>query len=122
MMRRPLPTLLLVLALVACASTRQKALRTTAAATVAAQTAFIEWDAQAQIAIAQTAPSFEEGIAQLNAYKAKRETVIAAFEFVWRSIAKAAVLEEEMSSLVTVPRAFERLRVALSSLTKGALP
>lgn len=123
MMRRPVTVLVFLLALVACGpSARQQTLRTMLTATTAAQAGFISWNGDQLDHIAETAPSFEEGLAAIAEHEKTSSTVVKAFEVVYRSIAAAALLEEDQKSLVSAVGAFEQLRLALRTLTGGKLP
>lgn len=115
--------LTLAFILLACgASARQKALRVTFTATAAAQAGFVTWDKDRQLSIVRGASSQAEALTELGKYKDKRSVVLTAFEVTYRTLASAAILDEDQKSLMTAVGAFNQLRLALSSLTNGALP
>jgi hypothetical protein len=123
MMRRPVTILVFALVLLACGpSTRQQTLRTMLTATTAAQAGFISWNGSQLNHIAETAPSYEQGMAEIAELEKSVSPVVKGFEVVYRTIAAAALLDEDQKSLMSAIGAFEQLRLALKTLTKGALP
>jgi len=119
----PVRLLVFALLLVACGpSTRQQTLRTVYIATTAAQAGFVAWDGAHSSQIAKRATSLEEGVRELEAYTKARSPVVQAFEVVYRSVAAAALIDEDQKSLIAAVGAFEQLRFALRTLTGGKLP
>lgn len=84
-------------------SQRQKTLHGTVIALNAARDGFIEIDSQKQEAIVKAATSKEEGQKALDAYRVKRQEVIAAFEAAYRVTALAATSTDD----VTLKQALE---------------
>lgn len=81
-------------------STRDKAMSTTLLAVNSARDGFIEWDRHHQNALADSATSIEDGMAKLEAYRAKREVVLSAFEVAYRALAVVAI--HKKASVATV--------------------
>jgi hypothetical protein len=109
--------------IIACgASVRQQTLKTMLAGATTAQAGFIAWNGEQLDHIAETAPSFEEGLAAIAEHEKTVSPVVKGFEVVYRTIAAAALLDEDQKSLMSAVGAFEQLRLALKTLTKGALP
>lgn len=77
------------------ASQRERTIKTTLAAVNETRVAFVVFDRAAQAAIVATATSYEQGATALAAYRAKREIVVDAFSFAYRSIATAATINDE---------------------------
>lgn len=97
---RPLKLVLLVALVLAAAcgaSQRERTIKTTLAAVNEARTAFVVFDRAAQSAIVATAKTYDGGVEDLRAYRAKREIVVDAFAFAYRAIATAATLNDERS-------------------------
>lgn len=124
MIRRTVCILLLFVFVACGASAREKTLRTTYLATTAAQAGFVKWDQEHQLEIARTAPSKLLGLAALTAYSTStaRADVVKAFELVYRTLAAAAILEDDPKSLVSAIAAAEQLGKVLKILTGGKLP
>lgn len=70
---------------------RGRALRGTLAAVDAAAAGFGEWDGRRQLEIVDGAETREAAEAELAAYRARRETVLLAFEVAYRAVAVAAL-------------------------------
>jgi hypothetical protein len=119
-MRPILTTIAFVLAFTACGpSMREKTIHTTLVATNASREAFVTYDENKQLAIVEGAPTEVEGIAQLNAYHAKRDKLAAAFEHLYRAIAIATVLQHDSKSLAAVVEAAKILGDEINALTGG---
>lgn len=101
MTARRVPVLLvLVVALAACgASARDKALRTSLVTVNTTRDAFVAYDAERQMAIANdpAVTSYEDGIAKLEAYRKRRQVLVSRIEAAYRVIAAAAVLSDDVS-------------------------
>lgn len=123
MIRRAVCILLLFSFVAACgASAREKTIRTTFVAARTLQAGFEAWDKEHQLEIARTAPTQLIGLAELTTYKQKRAPVLASFEIVYRTLAAAAIVNDDHHSLTAAVAAFEQLERAVQTLTGGKLP
>jgi hypothetical protein len=119
-MRHVIAVLAFVLAFTACGqSMREKTIHTTLVATNATREAFVTYDEHKQLDIAEHAPTEAEAIAQLDAYKAKRDRLVAAFEHMYRALAIAAVLNDDAKSLADVVEAARILEAEIKAITGG---
>lgn len=120
---KPANKLLVLIALMllaACgASSREKILRGTFASTNAAKTAFLKYDAYAIKKIVEEASSYDAGLVSLEAYREKQQRVLGLFELVYRSIAAAALVNDQ-PSLTALIEAAAILQVELAKLTGGS--
>jgi hypothetical protein len=122
-MRRIVTTLAFVLAFTACApSMREKTIHATLVATNASREAFVTFDENRQLAIVENAPTREEALAQIEAYRKKRDRLVVAYEHVYRAIAIATVLQADARSLANVIAAAKILESEIKALTGGKLP
>lgn len=95
---RPVPLLLLVVALAACgASSRQKTISTTLATVNAASDAFVAYDKDHRSHIVAEAKSHDEGQAALDAWDGTVAKVQLAIGAAYKAIATAATLNDDPS-------------------------
>jgi len=120
MIRRSVVLILLV-ALVACgAGQREQTIKGTLVSTNAARDGFVTFDAGRQNQIVDRAKaagkSKVEVVAEIAAYREQRAAVVDLFEAAYRTIAAAAVLQDDAKSLDAVVRATELLYKALQQI------
>lgn len=103
-MRNPSRILLLVvLTLVACgASARQRTISATLLGVDTAKSAFVAFDGAHQLQLVEAATSKEVGAAKLASYRDRRVKLVVAFEGAYRSLAIAAILNDDPSSLANL--------------------
>lgn len=90
--------ILIVLSLAACGSNqRQETLHSALVAANVARDGFAAWDLAHQKQIVEKATSREQAEAELAAYRAKRDGIIARFEEAYRAIAVAATQDDKAS-------------------------
>lgn len=114
--RTQFPALLVVVALFAtllavtsaCSSSqRGKTIHATLVAVNAARDGFAAWDRQHQQDLVAAATFKDEARAAVDAYRARRELVVASFEVAYRAIAVAATQSDEISLTAALTRAGE---------------
>jgi hypothetical protein len=121
-MRRTSAIVAFALAFTACGpSLREKTIHTTLVATNATREAFVTYDEHKQLDIVEHAPTEAEGLAQLEAYKARRDRLVAAFEHLYRALAIAAVLNDDATSLSNVIEAARILEAEIKAVTGKGL-
>jgi hypothetical protein len=112
------------LAISACgASQREKTIHVTYATVVAADAAFVAWDAEHTKAIAHD-PKYttaEDAIAALQHYQAERTKVLDGFDVAYRLLAAAAIVEDNPKSLDSALKAWDELAAAIHTVTGGKL-
>lgn len=97
------------------AAARERTLNATLVAVNAARDGFIEHDRLTQTAIVDAAATREAAVAELAAYRKKREPVIEAFTATYRALAIAAVLEDDPTSLGSLLFTAKQLAAILES-------
>lgn len=97
------------------ASARERTLNATLVTVNAARDGFIEHDRVTQLALVDAAPTREAAVAELAAYRKKREPVVEAFTAAYRALAIAAVLEDDPKSLSNLVLVAQQLAAILES-------
>lgn len=117
-----LVSFVLLVLLVGCgASAREKTIRTTYTGVVALHAAFTTWDLQHQRELTSGAQSVAEALARLDAYKAKRQLALDAFDATIHALAAAAILNDDPKSLPGAIAAAKETRSAVCAVT-GPVP
>lgn len=117
-----LVSFVLIALLVGCgASAREKTIRTTYTGVVALHAAFTTWDLQHQRELTSGVQSVAEGLARLDAYKAKRQPVLDAIDGAIHALAAAAILNDDPKSLPSAIAAAKETRSAVCAVT-GPVP
>lgn len=113
-----LAAIALIVLVAACGATRAKTLRTTLAGVDATATGFETWDGEHQLAIVDQAETRDAAEAELAAYRARRDVVIAAFEAAYRTIAVAA-LDPDAGSIAPAIAAAQAVYQLVQQIRRG---
>ncbi len=95
-----------------------------------AREAFLAWDAQHQLDIADRALSLDDGVQQLETYRADRRDVVSTFQVAYAAVAAVASLiplvdagratdAELIAAIVSVADAIETMRRAVAELMRS---
>lgn len=116
-MRKSNLAIILLLVLVACGpSQREQTIKITLTRVNQARDAFIVLDQKIQAAIVDSAKTFEEGVARLEAYRQKRALAVQGFEIAYRMIAIAATSDDD-KSLLTMLATMREIISAVETLS-----
>lgn len=120
-MKRAVPVLLSLIFVACGASAREKAVHAAFVTTNAARDAFVAWDHGHQLAIVDNATTEQQARTDLATYRTTRDFVVELFEAAYRSIAAAAVLVDDPTSLPNLTQAGTLLIHALHDATGGRI-